>query len=57
MEELGYEEYELECKKREEENEIYLQLFEDDLKAAGLSDKTIKNHYQNVEFYLNTYLL
>lgn len=57
MEELSYEEYELECKKREKENEIYLQLFEGDLKEAGLSDKTIKKHYQNVEFYLNTYLL
>lgn len=57
MEVLSYEEYELECKKREEENETYLKIFMDELKEAGLTEKTINNHCSNVEFYLNTYLL
>lgn len=37
------------------ENSSYLQLFEADLQ--GLAPKTIKHHLQNIDFFLNTYLL
>lgn len=37
------------------QNSSYLQLFEADL--HGLAHKSIKRHLQNVDFFLNTYLL
>ncbi len=40
----------------EERNEIFLQLFSDDLHEAGLAEKTIRNHLSNADFYLNIYL-
>ena len=52
----SYEEYEKKVKENEAENEKALALFEEDLKAAGLGEKTIRNHLNNVEFFLNTYL-
>lgn len=38
-----------------QQNSSYLHLFELDL--HGLAPKTIKRHLQNVDFFLNTYLL
>lgn len=38
-----------------QQNSSYLHLFESDL--AGLAPKTIKRHLQNVDFFLNTYLV
>lgn len=38
-----------------QQNSSYLHLFESDLQ--GLAPKTIKRHLQNVDFFLNTYLL
>lgn len=38
-----------------QQNTSYLHLFEADL--HGLAPKTIKRHLQNVDFFLNTYLL
>ena len=38
-----------------QQNTSYLHLFELDL--DGLAPKTIKRHLQNVDFFLNTYLL
>ena len=38
-----------------QQNSSYLQLFEADLQ--GLAPKTIKHHLQNMDFFLNTYLL
>ena len=52
----SYEEYEKKSKANEERNEEFLKLFSDDLKEAGLADKTIRRHVNNAEFYLNTYL-
>jgi site-specific recombinase XerD len=52
-----YEKYEKDCKKISKANEDLLDEFEAWLKSSGLSQKTIKNHFQNVEFYLNDYLL
>ena len=38
------------------ENKKYMDMFLKDLKAAGLSEKTINNHFENVDFYLTDYL-
>lgn len=54
---FDYENYEEACKKIQQENETYLEMFEADLIAAGLSEKTISRHLQNVDFYINTFLL
>lgn len=53
---MNYEEYEKACKKLKEENEKYLDLFLDELEKKNLTDKTIRNHYNNVYFYLNDFL-
>ncbi|MGK7932926.1 MAG: recombinase [Microcystaceae cyanobacterium] len=52
-----YEQYEADCEKIRQANEKLLSEFEDWLKTSGLSPKTIKNHWSNVEFYINEYLL
>lgn len=49
------EDYEVECEKIRDANEELLELFEKDL--AGLSEKTIRRHIGNVDFYINEYLL
>ena len=49
------EDYERECEKIRDTNEELLELFEKDL--AGLSEKTIRRHIGNVDFYINEYLL
>lgn len=49
------EDYEREREKIRDANEELLELFETDL--AGLSEKTIRRHIGNVDFYLNKYLL
>lgn len=54
---MDYEEYERLCEVRREENESYLNIFEESLMEAGLSDKTINSHLRNVHFYINEYLL
>lgn len=54
---MDYEEYGKRCKEIRIENADFLKTFEDDLKAKGLSDKTISRHVSNVDFYINTYLL
>ena len=51
-----YEEYERESKENEERNETFLNLFYEDMRKAGLSEKTIRNHLSNADFYLNIYL-
>lgn len=52
---MSWEEYEKRCNAIREENKIYLELFEKDIEA--LSPKTIRNHLDNVDFYINEYLL
>jgi site-specific recombinase XerD len=52
-----YERYEKDCKKIRKANEGLLNKFEVWLKASGLSKKTIKSHFRNIDFYLNEYLL
>lgn len=54
---FDYEEYEKECETIRTENEIYLDLFEKDLLASGLKEKTVRRHVRNAAFYINTFLL
>ena len=54
---FDYEKYEQECEKIRKENNKLLDLFEKDLTLAGLSQKTIRSHISNVDFYINDYLL
>ena len=52
-----YAEYEKECKRIRKENEKLLQNFSNWLSEKNLSKSTIKKHYNNVDFYVNEYLL
>ncbi|CAK8714710.1 hypothetical protein GMJAKD_03980 [Candidatus Electrothrix aarhusensis] len=47
-----YEKYEEDCKKIRKANEDLLDEFEAWLKSSGLSKKTVKNHLENIDFYL-----
>ena len=52
-----YEKYEADCQKIRKANEKLLTDFESWLKSSGLSEKTIRNHLSNIDFYINEYLL
>jgi intergrase/recombinase len=52
-----YEQYQAECKRIRESNDSLLGDFEDWLRKSGLADKTIKQHVENIDFYINEYLL
>ena len=52
-----YEKWEKESKRIRKENSVLLKEFKAWLSKAGLKQKTIKNHTENVEFYINDYLL
>jgi len=52
-----YEEYEQKCSEIRMRNTAYLDEFREDLINAGLKEKTINKHCQNIDFYINTYLL
>ena len=52
-----YEEYEEKCEEIREKNITYLEEFQEDLLEANLVSKTIRKHLNNVNFYINTYLL
>jgi intergrase/recombinase len=52
-----YEKYEADCKKIRRANQKLLTDFESWLKSSGLSEKTLKNHLSNIDFYINEYLL
>ncbi|MEG0329095.1 MAG: hypothetical protein RR537_05550 [Longicatena sp.] len=47
---------EIEIEKNIQTNKQYLEQFEKHLQSQNLSNKTIKNHIMNVEFYINDYL-
>ncbi len=52
-----YEEYERECNRIRKDNLKLLNEFAEWLRQANLKDKTIKNHLQNIDVYINDYLL
>lgn len=57
MENSTYEEYEKECERIRASNATLLDGFEAHLKKKGLKSDTIKSHLDNVDFYINNYLL
>lgn len=54
---LDYKEYEEECIKIREENEKCMEIFQAELIEKGFSTRTIKSHLNNIEFYINDFLL
>ena len=52
-----YEKFEIECKRIRQDNEAYLNKFSKCLEKSKLSEKTIKKHISNIDFYINDYLL
>ena len=52
-----YEEYEAHCARIRESNEKLLDQFANWLKRSGLASRTIENHVQNIDFYINEFLL
>ncbi len=54
---MDYEEYEKECKRIKRENRKLISGFKKWLSAKGLSKTTIEKHAQNVDFYINDFLL
>ena len=54
MEEMS--EYEKKCEQYKKDNEQYLEWFRQDLEESGLKPKTIRNHIENMDLYLNDYL-
>jgi hypothetical protein len=52
-----YEEYERKCNLIREENEALLGDFESWLLSKGLSAATVKKHRENIDFYINEFLL
>ena len=54
---MEYKDYEKACDKIRNTNDELLLIFRADLEKAGLSKKTIQNHIDNVDQYINDYLL
>jgi len=52
-----YKQYEIECEKIRESNEKLLEDFENWLRTSNLADTTIRRHVENIDFYINEYLL
>jgi site-specific recombinase XerD len=52
-----YQKYEIDCKKIRKTNVRLLNEFEVWMKSLGLSKNTINNHFSNIDFYVNEYLL
>ena len=52
-----YEKYERACQAIRKDNAALLKTFADWLRAKGLSEATIRRHCDNVDFYVNDFLL
>lgn len=52
-----FEDRESECEAIRKQNAAYLEEFRQSLEAAGLSKKTINNHVENADFYIDEFLL
>ena len=52
-----YEQYEKECEEIRAENAKLLDVFKADLEAKNLSAKTMQRHIDNVDLYINDFLL
>lgn len=54
---MTYQEYEKKCQEIIAKNAVFLNEFREDLEEAGLKDQTVRRHCNNVDFYINTYLI
>ena len=54
---MDYEEYEFLCEKERSKNCKYLNVFKKGLEDSGLTYKTVRQHMDNVDFYVNEFLL
>ena len=52
-----YEQYEIECERIRQSNAELLDEFESWLRKSGLSDNTVRKHIENIDFYINEFLL
>lgn len=52
-----YKKWEAECERIRKDNKILIAAFESWLSESGLGKKTVTSHSQNVDFYINDYLL
>lgn len=52
-----YEQYEIECKRIRQSNAELLDEFENWLRKSDLTDNTVSKHIENIDFYINEYLL
>jgi site-specific recombinase XerD len=57
MPEDKYQEYERACKRIKKDNAKLLDDFDQWLSGKGLAEKTVRRHRDNIEFYINTFLL
>lgn len=51
-----YDAYMQKCEAEKQKNEKYLKAFENALREKNLSDKTIRRHLFNADFYINEFL-
>lgn len=54
---MNYDIYLKKCEDIKKTNNALLEFFYNDLKKAGLTEKTINRHIFNVDFYINEYLI
>lgn len=54
---IEYEEYERKCSSIREENMTLLDNFESWIRSKGLSEATAQKHRENIDFYINEFLL
>jgi hypothetical protein len=52
-----YEQYEIECNRIRQSNAELLDEFENWLRKSDLTDRTVSKHIENIDFYINEYLL
>ena len=51
-----YQKYERACKRIKKDNAKLLEQFDQWLAGKGLSEKTVRRHVENADFYINTFL-
>ena len=54
---MDYQEYENQCNEIRRQNSEYLSLFEEDMRKGSLTEKTIRRHLNNADFFINEFLL
>ena len=52
-----YDEYKLKCSSIRKENMVLLDDFASWIRAKGLTEATAKKHHENIDFYINEFLL